>query len=632
MARLGNTTYEKANALGTNDDNNEKKRAPSLPLSLSLCPSPPRSSSYETDEKVDETLDTSLSQSQSQLDHTRPRQPRQPRQPHFPTSPSLSPSSPLPTQAPPVSSPFQLAPSSSAEGGSERERGRRRGRGRGRERLAHFRYPTEKRKGEETSRAEGDTGGDEEPIRKALALIRAHYHGQQPIQSPSPEWHKLHLTPGQFTRLSSALERDEAGPSLLWHFNNVLRYDYDPRRCCLVLRLMTTPLHESYKKDLAYALENRLRCIAAGGTGGAVSDGADVGVVEEDPVHVHVHVDPRLARAASQLKEMGHSRIELVDHESGKKGTKSPDGQFWLKGRDPNTKRFYTNNHFPPFVFEIGYSQKGHDLRDLAQLYYENSGGQIKTVLTVDIEYATKKDRRAASSHAQHPRPSTRSAATTTTIHHTRRGVDTAAGPAPASRHFDATPLDRRAAICLYRGPDMILDDVLFRDAQGRPADGALRLRLDDFLPDDVIDRLRGSGSDLDSPALTFIIPFTELCDILAEAEELQSVRDATPPLPPPKTVNWKKRSIDSASTAGAGAGGIDDDNVDSNDGGDEAGDEVSIVSRKTSKSKRRRTGSSTIDDKEYVGRVGSRRHSLAETATLLPKKRQTRSQSRAGL
>ncbi|ROV87452.1 hypothetical protein VMCG_10782 [Cytospora schulzeri] len=60
-----------------------------------------------------------------------------------------------------------------------------------------------------------------------------------------------------------------------------------------------------------------------------------------------------------------------------------------------------------------GWSRRGNrrNLGDLAQLYYANRGGQIKTVLLVNIEYASNKDRKAVYpfSHAvkQHQRQMT---------------------------------------------------------------------------------------------------------------------------------------------------------------------------------------------------------------------------------
>jgi hypothetical protein len=55
---------------------------------------------------------------------------------------------------------------------------------------------------------------------------------------------------------------------------------------------------------------------------------------------------------------------------------KSPDTSFKVDGCA-----------YPRFVLEVGYSQKSHALAKLADYYTEHSGGNIHTILTVDIEY-----------------------------------------------------------------------------------------------------------------------------------------------------------------------------------------------------------------------------------------------------
>jgi hypothetical protein len=64
-------------------------------------------------------------------------------------------------------------------------------------------------------------------------LIRAACQGSLPDDLPCLEWHVLTISPAEFADLSEQLEKE----GLFTNFEK-LRYDYNPDRSELVLRLM----------------------------------------------------------------------------------------------------------------------------------------------------------------------------------------------------------------------------------------------------------------------------------------------------------------------------------------------------------------------------------------------------------
>lgn len=60
-------------------------------------------------------------------------------------------------------------------------------------------------------------------------------------------WIELDFTPSQYRRFLYDIELDER---LLGYFEDKIRHDYDPRRCILVLRMLT-PVHEVFLAGLS---------------------------------------------------------------------------------------------------------------------------------------------------------------------------------------------------------------------------------------------------------------------------------------------------------------------------------------------------------------------------------------------
>lgn len=240
---------------------------------------------------------------------------------------------------------------------------------------------------------------------------------------------------------------------------------------------------------------------------------------------------PVLSAATSDITFQVPSHLLPCEVEGRKNVTAihSPDGQFAYIG----------GYRYPPFILEIGYASKGKgkkakNLAGLAKYYYEDIG--IKTVLTVDLAYTTKAQRRQ------------------------ERKQQSQSGSSMAPRNT------KQASFSLYRGPDCIISNRAFRDQAGEPVGGdGLSLHVSDFVPDAVLSN--GDEHDLDQPEFTFQVTARELFEILAKAEVIQQDREksaSVPPEQPPKRkVTWA----------------LDDDSSDGNDASQDDDPEVGLGS-----------------------------------------------------
>ncbi|KKY29452.1 hypothetical protein UCDDA912_g10623 [Diaporthe ampelina] len=292
--------------------------------------------------------------------------------------------------------------------------------------------------GQEEEVGDGDLG-------KAFNLIRASWHGRLPADLDSPEWHVLHLSPSQYLALCAKLE--DSNPALRRYFDETLRHDYNPARGILVLRLMAgTALHE-------FLQENTFQFI--------------VTQISQAPARV-----PELADIALCIKNLGHTKVILdANIEQTVWAYKCPDRQLR-----------YIGTHLPQFAMEVGYSQKAESLQQLAREYYEDSDGEVKTVLTFNVAYTPPEKRGQAA--------------------------------------------DRTASFSLYRGDERIHKDKVFRDAQGKAvASGSLQLHLTDFVPDTVLEQL---DEQRRSQAQQYTIDMSSelLNKILEEADKFQTLED----------------------------------------------------------------------------------------------------------
>lgn len=194
----------------------------------------------------------------------------------------------------------------------------------------------------------------------------------------------------------------------------------------------------------------------------------------------------RVSRLASKIKSRGHADLLLASTSTETPKIKSPDAQL-----------FYGPEILSTFLAEIGYNQKAASLQQLARDYRSGSDGKIKTILTIKVDYHSPKQRQAIAVKATSPNA------------------------------LPGRPIDRKAVLCLYRGPQRVYKDRVFRDAQGNVvSDGGFQLLLSDFLPDTVLEALDPKVQQ-QARECSIDIPAKMLCDSLAESEAFQAKLDA---------------------------------------------------------------------------------------------------------
>lgn len=320
--------------------------------------------------------------------------------------------------------------------------------------------------------------------RRVLDLIDARRDGRPLDDKRAAAWAEFSITPEQYCKLLRDLKP--------------VRHDYDPRIHLLVLRLMPTSIHDIFGR----LLMNKITTW--------------ISQSETDN-----NLPRTLRDTAAKIIDASTSDVEIEVMPAGSKvtaATKSPDQQYHFRG-----------SRYPPFVVEISYSQDRKDLPALARQYYEDSKGRIKTVLTFDLEYMSKSKRKARLRRS---------------IHGSERQTRSS-----SRRHEKEMASQSLAAtFSLYRGPDRIISNRLFRDRTGKLVDDGegLSLRLSDLVPDHILDAQRLD----DIQTLQFTAK--EMFDNLILSEACQEDRDKSPtksPSPGPsaqkRKVNWEPEAED---------------------------------------------------------------------------------------
>lgn len=196
---------------------------------------------------------------------------------------------------------------------------------------------------------------------RVVSIIEASWRGRLPAEVQRPEWYVFHISPAQFLELRRRL--GDSSTRLLSYFDNDLRFDYDPDRALLVLRLMACALHEYMKDSVCSSIYHQLRQIAN-----------------------DTRSSSRLQELGSSIRSLGHSTVDLQARRATPneaRARKSPDGQYrFLTKATGHQPAYFIKS--PPFIIEVGYSQDAEELEQLAKDYYEQSNGKIKTVLTIN--------------------------------------------------------------------------------------------------------------------------------------------------------------------------------------------------------------------------------------------------------
>ncbi|KAI3393128.1 hypothetical protein diail_4696 [Diaporthe ilicicola] len=266
--------------------------------------------------------------------------------------------------------------------------------------------------------------------------------------------------------------------------------------------------------------------------------------------------------------------------------------------RRPDVAFFYKGERYPPLVVEIGHSQKAVSLAGLARSYIRDTGAMIHTVITAKFVYLTPHERADVRRQRRQPRRVTRS--------QSRQRGSTEESMSHATRHSYV------ARLSLYRLGKRLVHDQVFRDAQGKPTDGGLELSIADLVPWDDGGEVTAAGlgplSRAELESLTFIVPFSELCEALTWGEEQQALEEQTPTPEFAARAGQKRVHFDDFDWSEPDEGQEEED--EGRDDGDD--DEVDGPGRRSRSSKRRRL---SADERPYRDR-SSRSQSTSQIPT----------------
>ncbi|TKA62863.1 hypothetical protein B0A49_13556 [Cryomyces minteri] len=311
-----------------------------------------------------------------------------------------------------------------------------------------------------------------EPVLRLLRLLRSLKEGSEIAQSP---WDKQPLLRNEYTELWKRLE--EEADLKAW-VELKLRYDYDYDTQHFIIR-MPTLLHERFIVQVVARLRAQLEAIA----------GANAELR---------HIVDAVYEQGSWTVPLGNIAESVPRQEDGEEekcnNARSPDHAFG-----------YKDARWPSLVLEVSYSQKRQDLSDIAYNYVQGSGGSIKTVVGLDVEY-------------------------------TRPGKASKTKMATANVWRYKLVRDEEGE----KAGDCVQDikDESFRSHSGDSSSGNLAFTLADFIPNSILRTLSATAAR-DIP---ITIPFEHLCADLDEAEAAQAStrsRSGLSNTPPRK---WVKR------------------------------------------------------------------------------------------
>lgn len=130
------------------------------------------------------------------------------------------------------------------------------------------------------------------------------------------------------------------------------RYDYDPCRSCLTIR-MPSVLHDVFCAKIVEEISRQLKQFENG---------------EED--------------CASFVKEVQHlatSRIMIPEE--------TRDGKQIYSKREPDASFKHRRARFPGVIIEVCYSQKSQLVSHLADEYIVDTDGSVNAVVALDVDY-----------------------------------------------------------------------------------------------------------------------------------------------------------------------------------------------------------------------------------------------------
>ena len=302
-------------------------------------------------------------------------------------------------------------------------------------------------------------------VERCLILIREYIQGVVP-EDPGQTWLTVPLSPAEYREVEDALTPEEQG----W-VEDKLRFDYDPRRGGgeFVLR-MPAPSHCRFAFSLSMEIVKALRNL---------------------PPQGH----RQRAKLAEVLRKIGCGSTSDVYFQAISETSKKPYNK-----KSPDSSFDFSGCKYPPLVIEVANSQKSKDLPRLAQTYIVRSRRQTRTVLTVDLEYRSPKQRASLTSKSLR-------AATYSLYRY---------------RSYERN-CERIHTV------DIDVDNKHFRSQNGQPCDGTLSLRLSDFCPPEALDGLEDLSIDISHEKLAWLLTEAEAREDEAATPDIPE--EAEPPL-----------------------------------------------------------------------------------------------------
>lgn len=138
--------------------------------------------------------------------------------------------------------------------------------------------------------------------------------------------------------------------------SNYYRYDYDPCRFCLTIR-MPSPVHDTFCARIVDEISKQLRQF-------------------QEP-------DGPLADFAKQVEHFATSRIFIPED--------TYDGKQKFSRREPDASFGHRQALYPGVIVEVCYSQKSKRISHLADEYILNTDGSVNVVIALDIDYKGSK-------------------------------------------------------------------------------------------------------------------------------------------------------------------------------------------------------------------------------------------------
>ncbi|KAJ5491961.1 hypothetical protein N7453_010058 [Penicillium expansum] len=154
-----------------------------------------------------------------------------------------------------------------------------------------------------------------------------------------------------------ALQMLNSDDSLRDYVKDKVRYDYDPCRSCLTIR-MPSPLHDVFCAKIVEEISQQLKQFQQ-------SEGPS-------------------AAFANEVEHLATSRIMIPNE--------IKDGKQTFSKREPDTSFKHRRAHYPGVIIEVCYSQKSQRISHLADEYILNTDGSVNAVIALDVDYKGSKN------------------------------------------------------------------------------------------------------------------------------------------------------------------------------------------------------------------------------------------------